>query len=239
MLLQKTSREALNISVKGHVVIIDEAHNLIDTISNIHSVSVTLVQLKQCRAQLGFYLQKFRNRLKGKNRVYVAQVVRLMDSLTAVLEQRQLVNGPTDGIVEVADLLSGKGVDQINLYKLMRYLQESKLARKVEGYASHSLASESKTDRKANTQSHASATPILTLVQSFLQTLTNPAAEGRFFCEKEENSDIILKYMLLDPTHHFQEIVEDARAVILVGGTMSPVGCPLFPLPVDSVLIRA
>lgn len=68
------------------MVIIDEAHNLMDAISGIHGIGVTLDQLRKSRAQLGVYLQKFRNRLVGKNRVYVAQVVRLLDSLAGYLE---------------------------------------------------------------------------------------------------------------------------------------------------------
>lgn len=86
LLLQKSAREALKLSLSGHVVIIDEAHNLMDAIAGIQGVEVTLMQLKRARAQLGVYLQKFRNRLKGKNRVYVAQVVRLIDSLAGYLE---------------------------------------------------------------------------------------------------------------------------------------------------------
>ncbi|KAM0794423.1 helicase C-terminal domain-containing protein [Usnea florida] len=223
LLLQKSAREALDISLKGHVVIIDEAHNLMDTISNIHSTTVTHVQLKRCRLQLGGYLQRFRNRLKGKNRVYVAQVVRLIDSLVGFLEARMSEEQSSEGIVDVGHLMAGKGVDQINLYKLMHYLQESKLARKVEGYTTHAEAQEMK--GKSGTikaEAHISTMPVLTHVQSFLQTLTNPAAEGRFFYEKDEKNELSLKYMLLDPTHHFSEIVEDARAVILAGGTMSP-----------------
>jgi chromosome transmission fidelity protein 1 len=88
LLLQKSAREALGLSLKGHVVIIDEAHNLMDAIAGIHGVEVSLKQLKRARAQLGVYLQKFRNRLKGKNRAYVAQVVRVIDSLAGYLEGR-------------------------------------------------------------------------------------------------------------------------------------------------------
>lgn len=88
LLLQKSAREALGISLKGHVVIVDEAHNLMDAISGIHGVEISLRQLRRARAQLGIYLQKFRNRLKGKNRVYIAQVTRVVDSLTGFLEGR-------------------------------------------------------------------------------------------------------------------------------------------------------
>ncbi|CAD6564783.1 MAG: ATP-dependent DNA helicase chl1 [Alectoria sarmentosa] len=226
LLLQKSAREALGISLKGHVIIIDEAHNLMDTISNIHSITVTQGQLKRCRSQLGVYLQNFRNRLKGKNRVYVAQMVRLIDSVSGCLEIRMTGKQYSEGIVDIGHLMAGKGVDQINLYKLMRYLQESKLARKVEGYTTHAQEQESKAKSEKKAEAHVSTMPVLTHVQSFLQTLTNPAAEGRFFCEKDEKDDLSLRYMLLDPTHHFKEIVEDARAIILAGGTMSPV---IFP----------
>jgi len=209
--------------LKGHVVIIDEAHNLMDTITNIHSISVTQSQLKRCRAQLGVYLQKFRNRLKGKNRIYVAQVVRLIDSVSSYLDVKAAGKQATEGIVQIGDLIAGKGVDQINLSKLMLYLQESKLARKVEGYVTYIQEQASRENAKLDQQQHVSTMPVLNYVQSFFQTLTNPAAEGCFFYEKTESNDMALKYMLLDPTHHFRQVVEEARAVILIGGTMSPV----------------
>src|ERR1700760_4408762 len=134
LILQKSARDALGISLKDHVVIIDEAHNLMDSICSINSCSVTLSQLKRGRGQLLLYLQKFRNRLKGKNRVYVTQIVRLLDSLISVLETKMAKDSPPEGVLSNSELLSGKGADQINLFKLDIYLQESKVAWKVDGY---------------------------------------------------------------------------------------------------------
>jgi chromosome transmission fidelity protein 1 len=217
-LLQKSAREALDISLKGHVIIIDEAHNLMDTIANIHSVNITLSQLKCSREQLSMYLHRYRNRLKGKNRVYLAQLVRLLDSLSSGLQDIASGSQVSEGVLEVGQLMKGKGVDQINLYKLMRYLGESKLARKVDGYNTYIQEQNASSFAKA-----ASSTPILARVHSFLLTLTNPASEGRFFYEKDGGTEVDLKYMLLDPTEHFREVVEESKAVILAGGTMSPV----------------
>ena len=225
-MLQKSARDALGLSLKGHVVIIDEAHNLMDTITNIYSIGVSLKQLRRSRAQLGIYLQKFRNRLKGKNRVYLAQTVRLLDSLAACMQDETGRARQDERLVHVSELMSGKGADQINLYKLMRYLQESKLARKVEGYIvqqEQALAeSEGSRDTRPGKKSDGSM-PVLTHILNFISALTNPSAEGRFLYSNSDN-DAWLKYMLLDPTHHFREIVDEARAVILAGGTMSPVG---------------
>ena len=219
LLLQKSAREALEICIRGHVVIIDEAHNLMDAISGIYSSTITLGILRQSRTQIGVYLQKFRNKLKGKNRVYVTQTVRLIDSLIAYLDDKLVYGKSNDGTANLSDLLAGKGVDQINLYKLDKYLKLSKLARKVDGYLDFTARNDESKEARVK-----SSTPVLTKVHGFLETLTNPAIEGQFFYFQSENSDIALKYMLLDPTHHFRDIVEEARAVILAGGTMSPVG---------------
>ncbi|KAI9791475.1 MAG: ATP-dependent DNA helicase chl1 [Peltula sp. TS41687] len=225
---EKSAREALGICLKGHIVIIDEAHNLMDAIANIHSVGVSLKQLQRGRTQLTIYLQKFRNRLKGTNRVYVTQLVRLLDSLSGFLQTTR--SRSRESMVNMSDLMAGKGVDQINLYKLMRYLQQSKLARKVEGYCAHAeeetaaVSCSSKDGKTSSLRAEKERTiPVLTHIQSFLLALTNCSAEGRiFYSLSEDNNDASLKYMLLDPTHHFRDVVEEARAVILAGGTMSP-----------------
>ncbi|KAJ5469466.1 ATP-dependent DNA helicase chl1 [Penicillium diatomitis] len=211
----ESAREALNLSVKGHVVIIDEAHNLMDAIAGIHSVTVSLSQLQTSITQLTTYARKFKNRLKGKNRNYVAQVIRLISSIARHLHEIQQQKGPAEGSIKISDLMAGKGVDQINPYKLSRYLQESKLARKVDGYVESSQESQGTKEKSRST------VPVLFHIQSFLLPLMNPSEEGRLFFLKEKN-DIQLKYMLLDPTNHFKEIVENARAVVLAGGTMSP-----------------
>ncbi|KAJ5162431.1 hypothetical protein N7492_007823 [Penicillium capsulatum] len=216
LLLQRSAREALNLSVKNHVVIIDEAHNLMDAIAGIHSVTVSLSQLQTAITQLTTYARKFKNRLKGKNRSYVAQVIRLVSSIADHLRGISQQKGPAEGSVQASDLMAGKGVDQINPYKLSRYLQESKLARKVDGYVESS-------EQSSLGRTKAMATvPVLFHIQSFLLPLMNPSEEGRLFYNRNQE-DVQLRYMLLDPTNHFREIVEDARAVILAGGTMSPV----------------
>ncbi|RLM01804.1 ATP-dependent DNA helicase chl1 [Aspergillus turcosus] len=215
LLLQRSAREALDLSVKNHVVIIDEAHNLMDAISNIHSVTIRLSQLQTALFQLTTYARKFKARLKGKNRSYIAQIIRLISSIADHLRSIIGKNLPAEGAVDPSDLMAGKGVDQINPYKLSRYLQESKLVRKVDGYVEFSK------DKENQQLGDRPSSPVLFLVQSFLLPLMNPSAEGRFFYLKCHD-DIELKYMLLDPTNHFREIVEDARAVILAGGTMSP-----------------
>ncbi|CUS10396.1 unnamed protein product [Tuber aestivum] len=243
LLLQKSARDALDLSLKGHVVIIDEAHNLMNAISSIYSITVSLSQLQRSQAQLDIYLAKFKNRLKGKNKVYVMQTVRIIASLASYLEG--ISKKSKEGVISPGDL-AVQGIDQVNFYKLQTYLNESKLARKVEGYAVHKEANEQEKSKLTNKPGGAkvlqptTTIPVLTHIQGFLLALTNPSAEGKIFHGKtEDKNDPCLRYMLLDPAHHFQEIVEEARAVILAGGTMEPMSDyinHLFPyLPKEKI----
>lgn len=216
LLLQKSSRQALGISLKGHVVIIDEAHNLMDAVEATYSSQISERQLQYAKSSMITYLQKFRNRLKGSNRAYVTQIVRVIDSL---LTSIHALSGD-GGTIQLGSLLAGKGVDQINVSKLVRYISESKIARKVEGYISH-LKSVPSSAAGDMTKTSSVETPTLTLTQNFLIALMNPSKEGRFIWSRDSDS-ITLRYLLLDPSEHFRDVVESARAVILAGGTMSP-----------------
>lgn len=251
LLLQRSARDALGISLKGHVVIIDEAHNLMNAIEGICSAQITEAQLKCARESVMIYLQKFRNRLKGGNRVYVTQVVRVIDSLLLAISKTKDVKAP-GGTIQTTELLSGNAVDQVNVAKLVRYINDSKLARKVEGYREH-LQQAAYQGGKSRLAITSHDVPTLTHVQNFLLSLMNPSKEGSFFWARDGESTT-LRYLLLDPSEHFRDVVEDARAVILAGGTMSPMDDykqQLFPyissietlsfghlIPRDNLLVR-
>jgi chromosome transmission fidelity protein 1 len=216
LLLQKSAREALGVSVKDHVVIIDEAHNLMDAIADIYSCSMSLQQLESATSQVMAYVLKFKNRLKGKNRMYVTQIIRLMRSIEECLVSVSSTTRENEAIMTPAQLLAGKGVDQIQPYKLIRYLQESKLAHKVENYI---LSTHENPKSELSTSGNRGT---LQNFQSFLAVLMNPSDEGRFFFSRDDENQVQIRYTLLDPREHFRDVVEEARAVILAGGTMSP-----------------
>ncbi|POS72055.1 hypothetical protein DHEL01_v209554 [Diaporthe helianthi] len=218
LLLQASAREALGIKLEGNVVIIDEAHNIMDAVANVHAAEIRLSDLQRGRKMLGVYFKRFGKKLKGENRIMVAQVVKVIDGL-AEWSTAALPSKSEQGIVDPNSLLKSKGIDQINMFKLIKYIQESKLAFKVESYAAHieELQGPNTTAKAAH------SSPVLHALVSFIVALTNPADEGRIFYEKTTcPSDIKLSYLLLSPTHAFSSIATSARAVILAGGTMSP-----------------
>ncbi|KAI0018902.1 DNA repair helicase [Xylariomycetidae sp. FL0641] len=236
LLLQKTARDALGIKLEGNIVVIDEAHNIMDAVANVYASEISLGDLKRARQMLGVYVRKFGKRLKGENRVMVAQVARVVDGLREWLDGALQTKGE-QGIVDPNDLLKSKGIDQINMYKLIQYIQDSKLAYKIEGYVAQTEANQEGTSIATSF-----ASPVLHTLLSFLVSLNNPSSEGRIFFHKVPNkdqADIKLSYLLLSPTHAFSSIASSARAVILAGGTMSPFNdytAHLFPhLPSEKV----
>ncbi|KAK4179564.1 putative ATP-dependent RNA helicase [Triangularia setosa] len=218
LLLQKSAREALGIKLEGNVVIIDEAHNVMDAVANVYAADIRLSELRRGRQMLGVYVKRFGKKLKGENRVMVAQIGKVMESLKDWLEGQLQVRGD-QGIADPNSLLKSRSADQINLYTLMKYIQESKLAYKVESYIAHTGESQDSTLTFPK-----SSTPVLHTLVSFLTALTNLSTEGRIFYEKlpGETPDIKLSYLLLSPAHAFSSIASSARALILAGGTMSP-----------------
>ncbi|PNY29008.1 ATP-dependent RNA helicase chl1, partial [Tolypocladium capitatum] len=238
LLLQKSARDALGIKLEGNVVIIDEAHNVMDAVANVHAAELKLSDLRKGRGMLGVYVKRFGKKLKGENRVNVGRVGRVIDGLTGWMEGAKSfkVGDETDicwatvadcgrqqqehGIVAANDLTRPKGIDQINMYELIQYIQESKLAYKIESYAAHVEKEKEAGKAGATTRS---STPVLHALVSFLVALTNPSSEGRIFYQKMGGPvDMQLSYLLLSPTHAFSSIASSARAVILAGGTMSP-----------------
>ncbi|KAI0467322.1 helicase C-terminal domain-containing protein [Xylaria cf. heliscus] len=219
LLLQKSARDALGIKLDGNIVIIDEAHNIMDAIANVYASDVCLKDLVRARQLLGVYVKRFGKKLKGENRVMVGQVARVVDGLRAWMENA--LNLKADqAVVDPNALLKHKGIDQINLFKLIDYVQGSKLAYKIEGYAAHI-----ETQGETKSATPFSSTPVLHTLLSFLVSLSNLSSEGRIFYHKtggREHQDIKLSYLLLSPTHAFSSIALKARAVILAGGTMSP-----------------
>ncbi|KAJ3518949.1 hypothetical protein NM208_g14321 [Fusarium decemcellulare] len=217
LLLQKSARDALGVKLEGSVVIIDEAHNIMDAVANVHAAEIRLSDLRRGRSMLGVYVKRFGKKLKGVNRVNVGRVGRVIEGLSEWMDGA-LKFKQEHGIVDPNDLTRHKGIDQINMFELIQYIQESKLAFKIESYVSHVE------NEDAPTKIPKSSSPVLHMLVSFLIAFTNLSSEGRIFYQKLKGPipDIQLSYLLLSPTHAFSSVASSARAVVLAGGTMSP-----------------
>lgn len=204
LLLTKKSRDALGISIKDSIVVIDEAHNLLDTITSIHSVTVSVNEFELCKSSLKAYLQKFTRRMNGGNRVNLMKLIKIIDIILKYVSKIDKIAPGRP--IDIMDMFQGTTGDLLNIHKLDKYLTVSKIAYKIESYMD-------KLDRHK--------TPVLFKIIEFLKSISNPSKEGKFFFDVK-GPNVSLSYMLLDPSEVFRDIVDEAKCVILAGGTMEP-----------------
>ncbi|CAH7667177.1 hypothetical protein BY996DRAFT_4579176 [Phakopsora pachyrhizi] len=232
LLLQPSARNSLGIKLEDNIVVIDEAHNLIDNILAIHSVSLSNLQIDNTKRVFAVYIKRFAKKLKGSNLVHLKHLVRIFDCLlkfcsswsdgTSGKNQRQ------EEIFTISNVLEKSRVlDQLNVLELQKYLRESKIINKVAGYSS-------KLEQDKNSESfdkaHQTRSNFITVfykIQSFISALSNNDKDGRVLITREMTNDqqnpiLRIKYQLLNPSSSFQDIVTQSRSVILAGGTMAP-----------------
>ncbi|XP_062954956.1 ATP-dependent DNA helicase DDX11 isoform X2 [Cynocephalus volans] len=168
LLLHAPTRQAAGIQLQGQVVIIDEAHNLIDAITGIHSVEVSGSQLCQAHSQLLQYMERYGKRLKAKNLLYIKQILYLLEKFVAVLGGNIKQNPNTQSLSRtgtelqtINTFLFQSQVDNINLFKVQRYCEKSMVSRKLFGF----------TERYGTVLSSSQKQPKLTGFQHFLQSL--------------------------------------------------------------------
>lgn len=213
MLLEKTVRKSLNLSVDNSIVIIDEAHNLLDVISAMYSVSISLSEISEIIDSLNFYLRKFIKRLNTGNRVHIMKLIKICLTIDKFIKNRAQANDIKNGEeIEVNEIFSENTGDLVNIHKIETYLSESRIAYKIENYRKKVRNGELSRD---------SANPLLFKIAKFLKCLSNPSKEGKLIWDMKSAVPSI-NYMLLDPSEVFKDIVERARCVILCGGTMEP-----------------
>ncbi|KAI5952004.1 CHL1 [Candida jiufengensis] len=208
LLFQKSTRNIWNLNIKDSIVIIDEAHNIIDTITSLYSVKITSKQLDHVIKSLNFYLKKFVKRLNSNNRIQIMKLVKICKILINFINQNSNLNLGEE--VKVDEIFTDSTGDLVNIHKLDDFLTKTKLAYKIESYMS-----------KIDESYKNSSSPLLFEIIKFLKCFTNPSKEGKFFWDKS-NNEVSLNYMLLDPSFIFKEIVDQAKCVLLCGGTMEP-----------------
>ncbi|WFD44651.1 RNA helicase [Malassezia psittaci] len=207
LLLQRDARDALALKLEDSVVIIDEAHNLIDTILNTYSLEISQDHIQQATLHVKTYLDRFSMRLRGSNEEYIRTLREFLDALSAFCSRTNSQNTMTTSDF-VASL--GGSIDQIN---------DTRIARKISGYAD-------KLWQRQNPEkipSRRNKVHAMNLVEQLLLALGDRTGNGRILIEIRADKRVWLKYILLNPADVFQPLLESARSVILAGGTMEPI----------------
>uniref|UniRef100_A0A8C7RUQ2 ATP-dependent DNA helicase DDX11 n=1 Tax=Oncorhynchus mykiss TaxID=8022 RepID=A0A8C7RUQ2_ONCMY len=243
--LHEGTRRASGVQLKGQVLIIDEAHNLSDVLSCIHSSELTGAQLCRAHSQLAQYSERYRSRLKAKNLMYIKQILFVVEGLVRVLggkvgqNPHSQTTQPVTELLTINNFLFKAQIDNINLFKVTTTTTRSQpqhtLCGFIEKYAglpnrdtlsvplSLSPVESPPGQQGAAEERELAASPMMQ-VEGFFMALTNANTDGRVVLHTQGNVAVSsMKFLLLNPAVHFSQVLKDCRAVIIAGGTMQPV----------------
>lgn len=140
-LLHRSTRDSCGIKVKDNIIIVDEAHNLLETINNIHSVEVTGAQMCRAHSQLSQYEQRYQSRLKAKNLMYIKQILFVLSRFVTyiggklnIASKEQHLSKIESKIMTINDFLYETKLDNINLFKVLNYCKKSSISKKLNGF---------------------------------------------------------------------------------------------------------
>ncbi|KAJ3002330.1 hypothetical protein NUW54_g5905 [Trametes sanguinea] len=212
-----------------------QAADLISTLLSLSTTRLPFRTLVNARHQLSIYLSRFRNRLSTVHAVHLKRLMNLLDALCQYSEEWRdahmkdvpgKARPPDVEVMTSAELLGrlGRKTEGVNLLEVEKYLRDSKIARKISGYSVKTLEKAAAQDatKLARLARLASTTPPLHAVESFISALSASSEDGRVTVSLVDDQ-VEIKYQHLNPATYFQEVVDVARAVILAGGTMSPI----------------
>ena len=235
MLLSPETRAAIGLSLHEALVIVDEAHNLPEALRAVHASRLSLPVMETALQQLSNYVQRYADRLAGRNLHYLGQLRKLLRTLKTCLQQPPHQNARHQKLlhrmVTAGELLVELKLDHINLFKLLRYLKQSRLAQTLLGFTNQDKASNEQVDEHPDDEEgpeilskHVSA---MSIVQTFVEKLTCTGKEGKIVIDLPDESNSrcsspCFRYVLLNPASFFENVLQEAHALALVGGTLRP-----------------
>jgi chromosome transmission fidelity protein 1 len=80
-ILHSGTRDGIGLKMENASILLDEAHNLIESISNMYSNHVSLTQLEDCSSGLKVYLNRYMSRFSAKNLLKLKQIGFVMKSI--------------------------------------------------------------------------------------------------------------------------------------------------------------
>lgn len=133
MLLHRRTRQQTGLDLRNAIVIVDEGHNLIDTMAGMHAAEMRLGQLQLAHRQLLAYKAKYFARFSTANLLRLNQLVFVANRLAKLLEKHDTKIAAR--MLRTHELLSEADIDTQPLAEILAFCERTRLAQKVQGFA--------------------------------------------------------------------------------------------------------
>lgn len=193
------------------MVILDEGHNIINTIQDIYSPKITKAMVQQSLHQLEAYYQKYSDRLASTSHSYIIHLLFIFKQLIQTLsKEAKTCVFSTDRFLQVLQL------ENVNLFDLTHFIVSKRIVNKLNGFV----------DRTGTETG--SVVSFFPFVLTFITSLTSSKEDSRVIVTTDGTDQSFVQLLFLNPGIHFQEIVQECRSVVIAGGTLQPVIISLY-----------
>lgn len=163
--------------------------------------------IDQSQTQLKAYYKKYEDRLSSLSHSYLIHLLFILKQIIAYLQSAPKVTQvfSTDRFLQVLKF------EDINLFDIAHFVINKQIIHKLNGFV----------DRQQDQDSP--PTSFFPSVFTFITSLTSSRTDSRIIVNTTGKEPFV-QLLFLNPGVHFQEIVDEARSVVIAGGTLQPVG---------------
>lgn len=130
ILFHRSTRENYGINLRDSVVIVDEAHNLLESVTSIYSVELKCKHVEGLLKSVSLYMSKFYSRFNSLNLMHLKQLVFILKQLLVLFKSIK-ENQSFDPL----ELVIRMKIENINVYKIVEFLDKSRLAFKLQAFS--------------------------------------------------------------------------------------------------------
>jgi len=202
-LFHSGTRDALGIDITGSVVIVDEAHNILDAINSTRSTALDRADIEAIDTALSLYLNRYSVRLSPRNLVVIKQLQFFVKRLGKFLSNAENVGAIWDPV----DFIARADLTVVNTTAILSFLVDCAFPQKLRGFCNNNQLG-----RPA----------AIYALMSFQRLMSSSQPSDRVLVKSSREGSLSISYTGIDAESEFSRFLKATRAVLLVGGTMQP-----------------
>ncbi|ORC93348.1 putative DNA repair helicase [Trypanosoma theileri] len=161
---KKKNAPTLPPDFSGDVIVVDEAHNLVDYCRSMTTVTISVTELSLVRSLLNAYHTRYERRLLTRNKQRIREMVSFIDKLIQYLQtalsqtktveenKEKTKNTSPMEVHHFSSFVFDAAVDTVNVYRFLSFLDESRLLPKLHGLVAFIAENEEKQQQQQQQQ---------------------------------------------------------------------------------------
>ena len=203
--INRKVRNLLELDLSKCHVIIDEAHNIVQTIIDCYSTEISEPQILNCLKCLSDYKDKYKTKMEEKKLKKINLSLTILTKLkNFVLENERKPNIS----IQKQIFFTSLEIRDEDLINLSIYFEENDIPHKA-----------FKIETKSPEESKESLFALI-VFQEFMSKVMEINGEILFI--KDVDNIYTIKFVITDPYEKFQEMLGESLSIVLTSGTLSP-----------------